>query len=242
MSGSGNSDEITATKILIYIPVIHTSADLGSLADEVAKRGITNIGKDRWEEHQNTVDGFWKAISTHLDSLNVSGMKLYQDGMIADGDVGQAIVGEGVKLGSKNYEIVYRLLQRGAILVKTEDYPLVKEERDRLLAITQAHSRFQRIRTYLRYKLTQNRLLNRRDKFIAQRIRETLRENETGILLIGAYHQIIKRLPAYIKIRTLKDPPKIKEYQQLLPFSRKPNEHFEELSRYLVSKVAGEVK
>ncbi len=47
---------------LIYVPIIHSSADLGSLSKDVNKKGIANLGKDVWEKHIKTIDGFWDAI------------------------------------------------------------------------------------------------------------------------------------------------------------------------------------
>ena len=67
-------------RTLIYVPIIHTAADLGSLAKDVAKRGIADLGEGFWEEHKKTVEGFWNVISYYFDALNVSGMKIYQDG------------------------------------------------------------------------------------------------------------------------------------------------------------------
>jgi len=46
-------------RTIIYVPVIHTSADLGSLAGDVTKRGIADLGEEVWKEHQRTVEGFW---------------------------------------------------------------------------------------------------------------------------------------------------------------------------------------
>jgi len=224
-------------KKLIYVPIIHMSADLGSIAQQVDKRGIADLGPDMWEKHMETVKGFWDAVSHYFDSIDVSGMKIYQDGMVADGEVGQKIVEEGIKLGSKNYELVLGLLKRGAILVKTEDFKLVKEERDRLLAITQAKAITQKILSFMKYKLVKNRLLNKRDKFIAKSIKETLKDNEIGILFIGAYHNIKKRLPKEIQIKQTKDATRAREYQRLLPFYNKNKERFEELGRYLVSEI-----
>jgi len=224
-------------RTLIYIPIIHTSADLGSLAEYVTKKGIADLGEDVWKGHRRAVEGFWDAILHFFDSVDVSGIKIYQDGMVAEGEVSQKIVEEGVKSGSKNYELISRLLQKGAILVKTEDFNLVREERDRLLAITQAKSISQKIIAFIRYELTKNILLNKRDRFIAKRIDETLNQDETGIIFIGAYHNIKKRLPKDIKIKEIKDVDKVKEYQRLLPFYNKNKERFEELSRYLVLEI-----
>lgn len=224
-------------KTLIYVPVIHTSADLGSLAKDVAKRGIADLGEEFWKGHKKTVDGFWDAIAQYFDSIDVSRMKIYQDGMVAEGEIGEKIVEEGIKSGSKNYELVSRLLKRGAFLVKTEDFNLVKEERDRLVAITRARSISEKLIGFIKYKLVKNRLLNKRDKFIARRIDETLDHAEKGIIFIGAYHNIKKWLSKSIHIREIKDIEKIKEYQRLLPFYNRNRERFEELSRYLVSRV-----
>lgn len=222
---------------LLYVPIIHTSADLGSLAEDVTKRGIADLGEELWKEHEKTVEGFWSAIIKYFDSMEVSGFKIYQDGMVAEGEVGQKIVEEGIKAGSKNCELVLWLLKRGAILVKTEDFKLVKEERDRLLAMTQAKSIPQKLTAFVKYKFVKDILLNKRDKFIAQRIDETLNQGETGLIFIGAYHNIKEGLPKDIQITEIKDADKVREYQRLLPFYNKNKERFEELSRYIISKV-----
>jgi len=224
-------------RTLIYVPIIHTGADLGSLAEDVTKRGITSLGEEVWKEHIKTVDGFWDAISNYFDSIDVSGMKIYQDGMVAQAEVGQKIVEEGIKSGSKNYEIISSLLQKGAILVKTEDFALVKRERDYLVELTKAMTRIGKLIAYLKYRLIKNELLRKRDEFIANRINGTLNQGETGIIFIGAYHNIKKWLPKDIQVREIKDADKIREYQRLLPFYKKNKERFEELGRYLVSKV-----
>ncbi len=224
-------------RTLTYVPIIHTSADLGSLAEGVTERGLADLGKEIWREHIKTVDGFWDTISFYFDSIEVRGMKIYQDGMVADGEVGEKIIEEGIRSRSKNYELISRLLKRGAILVKTEDFNLVKEERDRLFTIIKARSTIQKLIAFMKYELVKNRLLNKRDRFIAKKIDETLHHGEKGILFIGAYHDIKQKLPKDIQIREIKDTKKIKEYQDLLPFCNKRKERFEELGRYLISKV-----
>jgi len=224
-------------RTLLYIPVIHTSADLGSLAKDVAKRGIADLGEELWQAHRKTVNKFWDCLSKYFDTIDVSGMKIYQDGMVAEGEMGEKIVEEGIKAGSRNYELVTRLLKRGAILVKTEDFRLVKEELDMLRLITQAKSIIQRLVSYIKYKLVKNRLLKKRDKFIVKRIDETLGQDETGVIFIGAFHNIKKRLPKDILINEIKNTNKVKEYQILLPFYHKHEKQFEELTKYLISAV-----
>ena len=224
-------------KTLILVPVIHMSSDMGSLAKDLNKRGIADLGEELWKEHIKTIETFWDELSHYFDTIHVSGMKIYQDGMIAEGEVGQMIVREGVKSGSKNYELVSELLKRGAILVKTEDFKLVKKERDRLIAITQAKSLTEKLIAFMKYKVTKNILLNKRDEFIARRVGETLKLVETGIIFIGAYHNIKGRLPKDIRITEIKNTEKVREYQKLIPFYDKNRERIEELGRYLTSKI-----
>jgi len=224
-------------RTLLYVPIIHTSADLGSLAKDVDRRGLENFGENTWRNHLRTIDGFWDALSLYFDSINVSGAKIFQDGMVADRDVGLNIVEEGKKSGSKNYQLVSKLLQRGAILMKTEDFNLVKKERDRLLKMIRAKTTVEKLFGLIIYKSTKKMLLNQRDESIAQRIDKALHEDETGILFIGAYHNIKPRLPRDIKIKEIKETRKIKDYQSLLPFYHKNQKRFEDLSGYLISKI-----
>ena len=224
-------------RTLIYVPVIHTSADLGSIAEDVTKRGIKSLGEEIWIKHRKTVEGFWNVISDYFDSLDVKGMKIYQDGMVGEGEVGKKIVEDTAKAGSKNYQLVSRLLERGAVLVKTEDFKLVKQEYDRLLAIVRAKSTIRKVMAFLKYKLIKTTLLNKRDAFITKRIDETLGPDEVGILFIGAFHNIKKRLPKDIPIKEVKDAAKVKRYQKLLPFYNSKGKQFDELGEYLVSDV-----
>jgi len=226
------------SRSIILVPVIHTSADLGSIAKDVAKRGIAGLGEDVWKGHIRTIEGFWDSIMDYFDSLEMSsGMKIYQDGMVADGDMGQKIVEDCAKSGSRNYELVSRLLKRGAVLQKTEDLKLVLEERDKLLCITNAKSNFQRILAFIRYKFAKGKLLKKRDQFIANRINETLKSEEKGILFIGASHNVGNGLDSDIKVTEMKDMQKIKQYQQMLLRGNKYKTRFEELGKYLVSEV-----
>lgn len=224
-------------RTLFYVPIIHTSADLGSLSKEVKKRGLASLGEEVWKEHQKTVEGFWQALMDYFEDMDVKGMKIYQDGMVGEDEIGKLIIESVAMAGSKNHQLVLELMRRGAALVKTEDYKLVKEERDRLVSMTEAKSLVQKLIAFLKYKMVKNRLLNQRDEFIAGRIDATLGQDEKGILFIGAYHDIQKKLPKDIKIRQVKDVQKVKEYQNLLPFHHKKKNQFEELGKYLISKV-----
>ncbi len=224
-------------KTLLYVPIIHTGADLGSLAKVAAKRGIDAIGGEFWEKHTATVEKFWEVLAAHFAAVEAAGMQVYQDGMPAGGALGAKIVEECAKAGSRNYELVAQLLKRGAVLIKTEDIGLVKQERDRLVALTRAKSLFQKLAAYIKYKWVKDRLLAKRDAFIAKMITETLGEGRTGVLFIGAGHNLRKLLPPEIRVIEIKDAGKVKEYQELLPFSHRNKERFAELERYLAARI-----
>ncbi|MFH1856368.1 MAG: hypothetical protein ABH836_03945 [Candidatus Omnitrophota bacterium] len=226
-------------KTLLYVPVIHTSGDLGSVATEVAKRGISRLGIKIWEEHDRTVEKFWDVLSRYFETQNVSGVKIYQDGMIAEGEIARKIVEDGVKAGSSNYRLISKLLERGAFLVKTENFSLVKEERDRILALIHAKSFIRKLAALVKYKVVKNKLLKKRDKFIANRIDETLKHGEKAILFIGALHNIKEKLPNSFQVIEIKNISGIREYQRLFPFYPKFKKRIEELQKYLISKVEG---
>ena len=162
-------------------------------------------------------------------------MKIYQDGLVANGEVGARIVAAGVQSGSRNYKIVELLRQRGAAIVKTEDFGLVLEERNRLLAIVQARTLGAKLMAVCKYQLIKRRLLDRRDEYIARRIAETLADGGTGILFVGAYHRVRPKLPEDIKVIEIKEMQKVRDYQALLPFSHWRRRKFGLLGDYLAA-------
>jgi hypothetical protein len=222
-------------RTLIYIPILHTSADLGSLSKEVTQRGVAAVGEEAWAQHRQTVAGFWRSVGEYCDGIDVTGMKIYQDGMVADGEVARRIVEDTARAGSLNYQLVQKLLERGASLVKTEDWGLVKQEYDSLLALTRAQSLRSKLFALAKHKLAKGSLLARRDAFMAARINETLQGGETGILFIGALHEV--RVAADIRLIEMKDRHKVREYQKLLPAHSAHPLPFAALGRYLTAPV-----
>lgn len=225
-------------KKLYLIPIIHTSADMGSIAPILDQLASAKLRPEVWQKHKEIVAGFWDSISRFLDSLNVSGFRVYQDGLVTDGMEGLRIIREGISQGSRNYDIVGKLLERGAVLMKTEDLSLVKQEYDHITKMTSSKSLKERGAATLRYKLAKGKLLKQRDDFIAKRIEESLSEGETGILFIGAYHNIIPNLPADIKVAQVKEVDKVREYHMALINKRRWDLYLQELSEYLVSPVS----
>ncbi|MBI2851914.1 MAG: hypothetical protein HYX84_02245 [Chloroflexi bacterium] len=201
---------------LYLVPILHMKADMGSLASALEKVAAEEIGDEAWQKHEQAISSFWDSIADFFSALDVKGFKIYQDGMVAEGPNGLRIVKEGISRGSKNFEIVGSLLERGAILVKTEDPLLVKREYDYIAKIAHSTSQRERETWALRYKLAQDKLLKQRDNFIAETIRETLGGGETGVLFIGAYHDVTDRLPKDIQVVQVKDISTVREYYKAL--------------------------
>ena len=199
---------------LYLVPILHMSADMGSLASALDETAKAEFGQEVWQKHKGAVSSFWDSIGQFFDAMNVKGFKIYQDGMVANGADGLRIIREGISQGSKNYEIIGKLLQRGAVLVKTEDLVLVKQEYAYIAKIAHSKSPKEKEVWSLRYKVAQGRLLRQRDDFIAKRIEVTLGEGDTGILFIGAYHDILSRLSEDIQVVQVRDITKVREYQK----------------------------
>jgi hypothetical protein len=212
-------------------------ADLGSLGRELSARSLVSFGEDFWRHHQQTVEAFWRSIQSFLERLQAEGLLVFQDGMVANGEVGARIVAEVAKSGSLNFQIVAELLGRGAILIQTEELALVKAERDRLLRITQAAGTGAKLRAYLAYRWGKRRLLHRRDAFIRRRILEELKPGRRGLLLLGAEHRVIPTLPPAVQVISLKDPQDLRAYHALILNPRRDPKELERLAGLLAAPV-----
>lgn len=222
---------------LYLIPIIHMSADMGSIGQTLEDRGTAKLKPELWQRHKEVISAFWDSISRSLEGLGVKGFKVYQDGLVADGAEGLVIVREGITQGSKNFEIIGRLLEKGALLVKTESLSLVKQEYACITKMVRSKSLKEKEVAALRYKLVRGKLLKQRDEFIAGRINDTLAEGETGILFIGAYHDIITRLPVSIDTVQVKEINYVREYYKQIVSHNVNSEKIRQLADYLISPV-----
>jgi hypothetical protein len=194
---------------LIYVPIIHTAADLGSLAEEIEERTKAVFGDADWQKHKEAVNLYWQEIYDYWEQQNIPGLKIFQDGMPVDGLAGENIVKSMAHNGSINYKIVEQLIDKGAKLVQTEDAELLKEEYFLTRDLTKSDPTSISPQALSQYKSRKDWLLKARDTYIARRIDENLEDGETGVCFLGAGHQILSRLPKTIEVITLKDPEKV---------------------------------
>ncbi|MEI6434756.1 MAG: hypothetical protein WCP32_07920 [Bacteroidota bacterium] len=226
-------------RTLIYVPIIHSKADMGSFGQALNNISVSAVEKNKLQKHNDTINGYWDAIESWFENIDISvkGIKIYQDGMFVDGEMAMKIIDEGVKSGSKNSVIVSKLIGRGAILIRTEDFNLVKSEYDELQTILKSKTNIYKLFLLFRYNVLKPIFLIRRDKFITCRIAETLGQNETGILFVGAFHNIRKRLPKDINVIELKEIAKIRKYQKSVQFDSKIEPlQLEQLTQYMINK------
>ena len=191
------------------MPIIHTEADLGSLAEGIEEQAKAVIGDVNWQKRKEEINLYWQEIYDYWDKNNIAGLKIFQDGMPVEDAAGENIVKSLANNGSMNFKIIEQLMRKGAKLMRTEDPELLKEEYFLTQELTKSSSVVSRLDALSRYKARKDKLLKERDTYIAKRIDEGLKEGETGVCFLGANHQILSRLPKDIEVITPKDPEKV---------------------------------
>ena len=220
---------------------------MGSAAAALTAQSAALSGEGQWALHQETVRAFWEGIGVYLGSFDPARLKLYQDGLPAGGEMGQRIVEEAARRGSKNYQLIAQLLHRGAELRKTEDPLLLLSEHERIhrsiaLGDTPRPPIEQESGDALTPSLSQreregwDRLMDQRDRYIAETIGTTLGEGELAVLFIGADHHVLQFLPRDISVEMLKDRAKVRDYVHEL-FANHDDKKLEELRQHLTSPV-----
>jgi hypothetical protein len=221
---------------LLYVPIIHTDADAGQLAEGLEERAKGVVGDSNWQRHKEVVRRYWQEIANYWDGKEVAGWKIFQDGMPVGGAVGETTVKELADKGSINHQIVARLLEKGAQLMQTEDAELLKEEYFLIRDLLEKKSLPGSFSAVFRYKQRKDGLLRARDHAIVKRIDAGLAEGETGVCFLGAYHQVWSSLPKDIAVITMKDPAKVRAYHQKFTSNRGGND-VDRLEAYLTSPI-----
>jgi pheromone shutdown protein TraB len=172
-------------RALIHFPIIHNSQDLGTLNTAVNQSRT----EQQVQQHHAAVEHFWSMIMTTIEGLDINykGLKLYQDGLPVCSKE-KEIVTEVAAAGSQNYLLLQSLLCKGAILMGTESVELLLQEHALMTALLQSGE--QSTASLEKAQI----LLNQRDDYIAQRINDTLHDNEMAMLFLGLMHNIEEKL------------------------------------------------
>jgi hypothetical protein len=183
---------------LIYIPIIHTAADMGTLGASIRGKKLSTLGRQGLTHNAAVVEKMWEEIERVVARLppTQGTVRLYQDGLPVCGHE-REIVSELAGAGSRNHRLLLELEARGATLMGTESPELLVEEYQ--LATT-AFAPGTAVRTNLRQQKLRDTLLEKRDRFVADRINKTLSAGESGILFLGLLHEAAKYLDPDIDV------------------------------------------
>ena len=190
---------------LIIIRIVHAPSDMGSASAGLEKAGVSVMGEARWKENQMKIERFWNELEAEVDGLGLDPKKvhIYQDGLPCAGELGERIVRETAARGSRNYQIIQKLMGQGARIEATENADLLRQEYGYIKAILEAKTDIERRAAEAQYDRVKDDLLLKRDEFIARAIDGTLKDGETGLLFIGASHNVLSRIAADIEVRCL---------------------------------------
>ena len=194
--------QVKETRRLIWIPIIHSQSDLGSVGEPLRQLYVRRTSHEDWDRHIQTVDDAWERIRQAIErmDLDYGAVRVYQDGL-PQCDHELDIVKDLAASGSQNHRILLDLAAKGATIVGTEspallleEYELVQQALARLAtdeadALTGEHQELSKLG------------LERRDRFIAGRVNETLKAGEVGLIFLGLLHRLERFLPPDIEMR-----------------------------------------
>jgi len=188
------------SRTLIYLPIVHTQADMGAMKESVARANLEKMGRAGLARKTAAIDKMWTEIEAAIDALALSfdRVRLYQDGLPVCGREAE-IVTELARAGSRNHQLLLRLMAQGAILMGTESGDLlVQEYQSARQSLTTRPPRAAGVAAASR--AWRDALLKRRDQFMAQRLNDTLKDGETGILFLGMLHSLEQYLNPDVKV------------------------------------------
>jgi hypothetical protein len=190
---TGNRD-----RRLLYFPIVHTAADMGSLGTSIRGRKLSTLGRQGLKRNAALVEEMWARTESQIAALPlpVGTVRIYQDGLPLCGRE-REIVSDLARAGSRNHRLLLQLQARGATLMGTESPELLVEEYQ---LATAAFASGAQPRTAAPQQHLRDALLEKRDRFIAQRINTTLASGECGILFLGMLHDAARFLDSDIHI------------------------------------------
>jgi hypothetical protein len=189
---------------LIYVPIVHSEVDLGSMAGEIRRRFQEAFGAEEWTRRYASIEAMWQWLRAKLAALPLSWRhtRLYQDGLPVCGRE-HDIVRDLAAKGSWNHQILAELTERGAGLMGTEDPELMVAEYRRIQKLVQAAQGSAPDSVVEELQREGKVILRERDAFMARRIDATLKDGETGILFLGLLHRVDELLDGKFDVRHL---------------------------------------
>lgn len=149
-------------RMLFYVSRMYTETEFKNLA--------TSVPNDFQQETRE----FWSYVNERLLKLSGKINKIYRDGICKDN--GEAL-SQLCSMDNENYLAVKGLVEKGARFVATEDPILVGESESWATILKNQQSNI-----VIRELFQEN--LEERIRYIANRIEQTLKDNEIGVLFL----------------------------------------------------------
>ena len=206
--GKKRIDTGVSIRTLIYIPIIHTETDMGTLGESIRRSTLQKFGRRGLKRKEDMIDNLWTEIERIIDTFDLSyeEVRLYQDGLPVCGREAE-IVTDLAKAGSRNHRLLLLLMKRGAMITGTESLELLMEEYELDKQVLAARGAREKARIEVSRKAMIDSLLKRRDRFISDRINSTLCAGKTGILFIGMLHSLRNTLDNDVNVIYPLNPP-----------------------------------
>ena len=197
---------MSGARRLIYVPIIHDLADMGTKAEPLKQAFIGRFGNERWERHRAVIAEVWGGIRRKLlnRELPWDRVRIYQDGLPVSGrelEIARDVAAQG----SQNYRLVLELVGKGATLMGTESPDLLLQEYRLITRMVTAHPLAEPDTASPDSRAEARELLRARDAYIAHRVSDTLGEAGVGVLFLGMMHQVDQLLPTDIAVEFLID-------------------------------------
>ncbi len=174
---------------------------MGALASAVQRVAVQRLGRRGWKRNVDVIAEMWTGIRRTVEGWKLPWHKvrLYQDGLpCCDREV--EIVEELAGAASPNHQLLSVLMRKGATLMGTESPALLLEEYRLIKRVLAAKDRDEAAQIETQHGAASRSVLARRDRYIAERINDSLQAGETGILFLGMLHQIEPLLAKDIRV------------------------------------------
>ena len=56
---------------LVYIPIVHTEKDMGTLASQMKESFTAEFGEDKWQEHWKAIHQMWDGLKLKIQQLKL---------------------------------------------------------------------------------------------------------------------------------------------------------------------------
>lgn len=188
-------------RTLFYFRIIHAKEDLGEMGETIYRYSRAYQSQESLQRKMDLIDKLWSTIERFIDDLPPvnQNLRVYQDGLPVCGREIE-IVKELAARGSRNHQLVVRLMEKGATVMGTELPELLLQEYEMIKRIFENKPTHKASVREIVQKSQSETLVKQRDQFIANRINHTLQKGETGILFLGMLHSLEDFLEKDIRI------------------------------------------